>query len=207
MTRFPGRSALRCPIQAFLTGLFLYYCQNQNRPKGRFLVYSLICVVSFDGVGWAHSAVLSEPPNPLQGLKRKGLIQSFIWDFRPVISGAVGVSNTCTKKIYPELAEAARGMRGNPTECEAIVWGRLSGRQLGHKFRRQHVIDRFIVDFFCLDRSLVVEIDGEVHDQDQGPGCRKGQDVENLGLSSGAFLESAGERRYRRGNRRHPSGI
>ncbi|MBN1584974.1 endonuclease domain-containing protein [Candidatus Uhrbacteria bacterium] len=99
----------------------------------------------------------------------------------PSVSGAVGVANTCTKKIYPELAEAAKRMRDNPTDTEALVWARLSGRQLGHKFRRQHVIDRFIVDFFCLEKSLVVEIDGGIHNQTKDRDAERDRILKVLG--------------------------
>ncbi len=63
-----------------------------------------------------------------------------------------------------QLLERAREMRGNPTELEIRVWRHLSNSQLGHKFRRQHVIYPFICDFFCPAKGLVVEIDGDTHD-------------------------------------------
>jgi very-short-patch-repair endonuclease len=57
-----------------------------------------------------------------------------------------------------------RQLRQEQTAAEAKLWYHLRGRQLGgFKFRRQHPIGRFIVDFCCLERSLVVEIDGPVH--------------------------------------------
>ena len=43
------------------------------------------------------------------------------------------------------------------------MWSRLRGKQLGYKFRRQHVINNFIVDFYCLEKGLVVEVDGGIH--------------------------------------------
>jgi len=56
-------------------------------------------------------------------------------------------------------------MRHEPTPFEVILWRHLSGSKLGgFKFRRQHVLDRRIVDFFCPARKLVVEIDGDTHD-------------------------------------------
>ena len=54
-------------------------------------------------------------------------------------------------------------MRGCPTNAEKRFWLRLRRRQLGVGFRRQFVIDRFIADFYCSDRKLVVEVDGAVH--------------------------------------------
>lgn len=55
-------------------------------------------------------------------------------------------------------------MRRNPTELETRVWRHLSNSQLGHKFRRQHVIRPYICDFFCPAKGLIVEIDGDTHD-------------------------------------------
>jgi very-short-patch-repair endonuclease len=56
-------------------------------------------------------------------------------------------------------------MRRDPTEPEKRLWTRLSRSQLsGHKFRRQPVIGPFIADFFCPQKGLVVEVDGDTHD-------------------------------------------
>ena len=52
----------------------------------------------------------------------------------------------------------------NITEAETIIWENLRGKKLdGYKFRREHVIDQFIVDFVCLSKQLVIEIDGGYH--------------------------------------------
>jgi very-short-patch-repair endonuclease len=62
--------------------------------------------------------------------------------------------------------EVARGFRKDPTEAEARAWSVLRNRGLGGlKFRRQHVIDPFIVDFYCAELRLVVEIDGGIHSE------------------------------------------
>ena len=59
----------------------------------------------------------------------------------------------------------ARDMRKDPTEPEKRLWTRLSQSQLGgHKFRRQSVIGPFIADFFCPQKGLVIEVDGDTHD-------------------------------------------
>jgi len=55
-------------------------------------------------------------------------------------------------------------MRRNPTELEVRVWRHLSNSQLGHKFRRQHVIHPYICDFFCPSKGLIIEVDGDTHD-------------------------------------------
>jgi very-short-patch-repair endonuclease len=58
----------------------------------------------------------------------------------------------------------ARQMRAQATPAERTLWERLRNRRLdGRRFRRQHAIDRFIVDFYCAERRLVVELDGDVH--------------------------------------------
>jgi very-short-patch-repair endonuclease len=65
-----------------------------------------------------------------------------------------------------ELHRRAADMRRNPTEPEKRLWRHLSNSQLaGHKFRRQAVIGRFIADFLCSQRALVVEVDGDTHDE------------------------------------------
>ena len=62
------------------------------------------------------------------------------------------------------LLEKAKKMRNNPTQAEAALWESLKGKNLGDKFRRQHLIDDFIVDFVCLSKKLIVEVDGDIHD-------------------------------------------
>ena len=64
------------------------------------------------------------------------------------------------------LLELCRRMRKNPTPAEAMLWECLRDRRLaGAKFRRQHPIGRYIVDFYCHQRRLIVELDGGVHKQ------------------------------------------
>lgn len=59
----------------------------------------------------------------------------------------------------------ARAMRRNPTSAEAALWPYLRGRRMaGFKFRRQSPIGRFIADFVCFERRLIVELDDFVHD-------------------------------------------
>jgi very-short-patch-repair endonuclease len=59
----------------------------------------------------------------------------------------------------------ARELRKTATEAERVLWNFLRNRKLdGLKFRRQHRIDRFILDFYCAEKRLGIEIDGSVHD-------------------------------------------
>jgi very-short-patch-repair endonuclease len=65
-----------------------------------------------------------------------------------------------------ELHRRAAEMRRNPTEPEKRLWRHLSSGQLGgHKFRRQSVIGWFIADFLCAKKALIVEVDGDTHDE------------------------------------------
>ncbi|WP_424655684.1 DUF559 domain-containing protein, partial [Capnocytophaga leadbetteri] len=61
------------------------------------------------------------------------------------------------------LIEEAKRMRKEPTNAEAALWELLRDKKLGDKFRRQHLIDDFIVDFVCLSKNLVIEVDGGYH--------------------------------------------
>ncbi len=56
-------------------------------------------------------------------------------------------------------------MRRQPTEPEIRLWGALSRSQLGYKFRRQAVIGSFIADFLCPQKALIVEVDGDTHEE------------------------------------------
>ena len=67
-------------------------------------------------------------------------------------------------ELWEKLKPLARQMRTKPTPAEDILWQYLRNRQLlGYKFRRQHSIERFIVDFYCNEVSLVIEVDGPIH--------------------------------------------
>jgi very-short-patch-repair endonuclease len=69
------------------------------------------------------------------------------------------------EQIHRLQARAAE-MRHNPTEPEKRLWRHLSNGQLeGHKFRRQSVIGWYIADFLCSQKPVVVEVDGDTHDQ------------------------------------------
>jgi very-short-patch-repair endonuclease len=62
------------------------------------------------------------------------------------------------------LRNIARHFRKNPTKAEALLWKNLRAKQVeGLKFRRQHPIDGYIVDFACLKKRIVIEADGVRH--------------------------------------------
>ena len=66
----------------------------------------------------------------------------------------------------PEMLRIAGDLRKSMTPAEKVLWKRLRNRKVkGFRFRRQHPIKDFIVDFFCYDAMLVIEVDGSVHDE------------------------------------------
>ena len=67
-------------------------------------------------------------------------------------------------KVKPKILENARELRKSPTPFESKLWSKLKGGQLlGYKFRRQHPVGSYILDFFCANCNLIIEIDGESH--------------------------------------------
>ena len=82
------------------------------------------------------------------------------------------------------IKSLARKLRKHPTDAENLLWKHLRAKRLnGYKFRRQHVIEPYIVDFFCMETGLIVEVDGGQHDE------KREYDNERT-----AFLESRGYR-------------
>jgi acyl-coenzyme A synthetase/AMP-(fatty) acid ligase/very-short-patch-repair endonuclease len=66
--------------------------------------------------------------------------------------------------LYGLLKEFAKKHRSNSTDAEKILWEQLQGRQLkNYKFRRQHIIGAFITDFICVEKKLIIEVDGLIH--------------------------------------------
>src|SRR5262245_11953027 len=64
----------------------------------------------------------------------------------------------------PPFSRHRKELRNNPTPAEKILWRHLKRRQiLGKKFRRQYSIGRYIVDFFCADCDIAIELDGAAH--------------------------------------------
>ncbi len=73
------------------------------------------------------------------------------------------------RSMYNELFNRTRKksfrkqLRNEATKAEMILWQQLKGSQLGHKFRRQQGIGPYVVDFYCPELKLVVEVDGGTH--------------------------------------------
>ena len=89
----------------------------------------------------------------------------------PVIATGGGVAQdhifTTDEKTWKVLKENARENRRNATPAEDKLWQAVRGSKLGHRFRRQHAIGRFIADLVCIEKKLVVEIDGPIHERQE----------------------------------------
>lgn len=72
-------------------------------------------------------------------------------------------AHTADSTQYDLLKENAQANRKNPTEAESVLWDVLKGNNIGLHFRRQHIILDYIVDFICIEKGLVIELDGGYH--------------------------------------------
>lgn len=91
---------------------------------------------------------------------------------------------TTTAKEWDKLKPFARENRKTPTPAENELWELLRDNKLGARFRRQHAISNFIVDFVCLPAMLVVEVDGEIHNEVENREYDEGRthELEKLGF-------------------------
>jgi very-short-patch-repair endonuclease len=82
----------------------------------------------------------------------------------------------------PSIIAAARQLRQHLTPAEKILWEALRKRQLnGLKFRCQHPVESFIVDFYCPQHRLIIEVDGDVHDQQVEYDAARTESLNHLG--------------------------
>ena len=81
------------------------------------------------------------------------------------------------------MARRAKELRANQNSAEARIWSMLrAGRLAGLKFRRQHVLGRYVADFVCIPARLVIEIDGDTHDEAaQLRDAKRTDDIEQAG--------------------------
>jgi len=84
----------------------------------------------------------------------------------------------------PKLKTYARELRKNSTLAEVLFWKAIKGKSYGVEFHRQVPIDEYIVDFFCHELKLVIELDGAIHAEDDviEKDIRRQARLEELGL-------------------------
>lgn len=85
----------------------------------------------------------------------------------------------------PKLMPLARKLRKNLTFGEVLLWNEIKNKQLGVRFSRQIPIDKFIVDFYCKDLLLAIEVDGDSHyyDNQSEKDANRQERLESLGVS------------------------
>jgi len=91
----------------------------------------------------------------------------------------------------PHLKTFARKLRNNSTLGEKLLWNHLKRKQLkGYNFNRQKPIDCYIVDFFCTELMLAIEIDGSSHEGKEQKDAYRQQRLEKLGIHFLRFTET-----------------
>lgn len=91
----------------------------------------------------------------------------------------------------PRLKKLARELRKNMTFGEVLLWQKIRGRQLGCQFHRQIPIEEYIVDFYCHELFLAIEIDGGSHDHSEiaVSDLKRQNELEALGIRFLRFEE------------------
>ena len=82
----------------------------------------------------------------------------------------------------PKLREFARQLRNNSTLSEVLLWKQIKGKALGVKFKRQVPMLEYIVDFYCQEIGLAIEIDGNIHDFRYLEDAQRQQEIEKYGV-------------------------
>jgi adenine-specific DNA-methyltransferase len=81
------------------------------------------------------------------------------------------------------VRQAARDARKEPTKSETVLWQALRNRGLGgRKFRRQQPVGPFILDFYCHDESLAIEVDGGIHAGQSATDAQRQAAIESVGV-------------------------
>jgi very-short-patch-repair endonuclease len=90
----------------------------------------------------------------------------------------------------PKLTKFAKELRKNSTPAEIDLWRHLNKKKMmGYDFHRQKPLDNFIVDFFCNDLMLVIEIDGITHDYKTSDDINRQKRLESCGVRFLRFTE------------------
>jgi very-short-patch-repair endonuclease len=93
------------------------------------------------------------------------------------------IKNIVTEQpVTKAKLERAKELRREMTPAEKLLWQQIRANKLGVRFRRQQVIPGFIVDFYCHQASLVVEVDGDIHDLQKEEDERREKVLTEMGL-------------------------
>jgi very-short-patch-repair endonuclease/ATP-dependent exoDNAse (exonuclease V) beta subunit len=156
---------------------FLQYLAQNSQDKlpiHDFIAQGMALFQETDFENWLMSFDVSLS---FQNIRKKSLyeaVETIIAKFLPPAPSegrGDGIVNSVSKLAYMTggnyshlLIEKAKEKRKDPTHAEKVLWMELKSKALeDYKFRQQHLIDDFIVDFVCLSKKLVVEVDGDYH--------------------------------------------
>ncbi|WP_405247888.1 endonuclease domain-containing protein [Cellulophaga sp. Asnod2-G02] len=91
----------------------------------------------------------------------------------------------------PKLKAYARQLRNNSTLAEVLLWQKIKGKALGVEFHRQVPVNEFMVDFYCHEIQLAIEIDGSSHNIQYDNDCRWQNSLETKGVECIRFEDIA----------------
>jgi very-short-patch-repair endonuclease len=111
-----------------------------------------------------------------RGLGR-GLL--FVLQYNPAMPAKNIITN---QPVTKAKLERAKELRREMTPAEKLLWQEIRANKLGVRFRRQQIIQGFIVDFYCHKAALVVEVDGDIHDLQQEEDARREKVLREMGL-------------------------
>ena len=115
-------------------------------------------------------------------------------EFPPFLRrGRGGKLNIMQVHNRQELKENRRNLRANLTPAEIRLWKCLQNKQLdGRKFRRQHSVGNYIVDFYCPEERIAIELDGNVHFNpvNEQYDRQRDENIESLGIKVVRFSNS-----------------
>ncbi len=90
---------------------------------------------------------------------------------------------TANAWTYPLIKDEQQYLKRYQTESEKALWHELRNKKTGYKIRRQHVVDRFIVDFICLEKKVIIEVDGNIHNSQKERDRERDARLKSLGYT------------------------
>src|ERR1035437_8785211 len=155
----PGRTPIKTVHRYYAKHPQVFQFIKEQIQKGRqvYVVFPIIeesKFMDYKNLEEGFELIKKEfPPSPSQPSQREG-------DMRENKPGYM----TADPMLYDLLKSFSKENRRTPTEAENVLWTYLSGKKVGnYKFRRQHIIGQYIADFVCLDKKVIIEVDGLIH--------------------------------------------
>ncbi len=104
------------------------------------------------------------------------------------LTGPVAANNedptwrTADKTLYDKISPLQNELKNHQTEAEDILWQEVRNSKLGVKIRRQHIVGRFVADFICIPKNLVIEVDGKIHAEREKEDAARTEYLEDRGF-------------------------